>query len=239
MKSLSHQMAVCVPIAARGETLGVLSMQFPQASPDTAPERITEQSKSVETLAKRMTGLFSLSLSNIRLRKDLYERSVRDSLTGLYNRSFMEETLGKELKIAQKKGTAVSVIMMDVDHFKKFNDTYGHETGDEVLRRLGLAIPALLRPCDIVCRYGGEEILVIMPDCPLETASGRAEFLRAGIESNVKIRFGDQYLQVTASFGVAEFSETYLSKEDFLSAADQALYLAKQSGRNTVQLALF
>ncbi len=239
MVAASQPVAVCVPIAARGETLGVLSLQFPKTESAINPEKIQEKSNAVETMARRLTELFSLSLSNIRLRRDLYERSVRDSLTGLYNRSFMEESLGKELKIAEKKGTVVSIIMMDVDHFKKFNDTYGHETGDEVLRRLGIAIPSFLRPCDIICRYGGEEILIIMPDCPLETAGGRAEFIRSGIENNVKIRFGDQFLQVTASFGVAEFNRTYLSKEDFLSAADRALYLAKQAGRNTVQVALY
>ncbi|WP_022669070.1 PAS domain S-box protein [Desulfospira joergensenii] len=237
MRKIPRHITLCIPISARGKTLGVLSTKFPILGSDVDRVQIVKQSKSLEAMAKRVTELFSLSLSNIRLRKDLYERSVRDSLTGLYNRLFMEESLSKELKIAERKGSAVSVIMMDVDHFKKFNDEYGHETGDEVLRRLGIAIPSFLRPSDIVCRYGGEEIIVIMPDCPLKIACDRAELIRSGIEDKVKIRYGGQYLQVTASFGVAEFNENYHSKEEFVSAADQALYLAKQAGRNTVQLA--
>jgi len=148
-----------------------------------------------------------MALSNFRLRQKLQEQSIRDPLTGLYNRRYLEETLERELLRARRAGHPVSVIMLDIDHFKKFNDTYGHEAGDFILQAVARTIQKSVRAEDIVCRYGGEEFTVILPGLELKKAVSRAELILDSVR-HLEINYGGSLLKnLTISAGVAAFPE--------------------------------
>ena len=225
---------VCIPMSAQGKVLGIAHMLF---------ERTLMQYQEVErqriigekcTLLAGLVERYAPSLVNLRLRESLREQSIRDRLTGLYNRRHMETALGRELARARRRGTAIVVVMIDVDHFKRFNDTYGHETGDEVLRQFGSFLMSQVRLEDIPCRYGGEELLFIMPDCSMKDGLARAESIRRGIEEEVMVVYNGERLQVTASLGVASYPVHGEEAETVIAAADKALYIAKEMGRNKV-----
>jgi len=167
------------------------------------------------------------------LQEMLREQAIRDSLTGLYNRRFLDETLERELLLAQRHGNPVSVIMADLDHFKVVNDQHGHPAGDEVLRVFSEMIALQSRRSDICCRFGGEEFLLVFPGLGKELARERAEQLRRRIEAN-PVPFGGTRIAVTASFGVACFPLDGATGEELIAAADRALYAAKAAGRNRV-----
>ena len=169
------------------------------------------------------------------LQEKLREQSTRDALTGLYNRRYLEETLGRELILAQRNGHPVSVIMGDLDHFKAVNDHYGHLGGDEGLRAFGALLKRHARGSDIYCRYGGEEFLLVLPGMAEEHAVARAELLRGTIEA-APVGFGALTIAVTASFGVATFPRDGQSSDGLIAAADSALYAAKAAGRNRVNV---
>jgi diguanylate cyclase (GGDEF)-like protein len=169
------------------------------------------------------------------LQEKLREQSTRDALTGLYNRRYLEETLGRELLLAERNGHPVSVIMGDLDHFKAVNDHYGHLGGDEVLRAFGALLKRHARGSDIYCRYGGEEFLLVLPGMAEEHAAARAELLRGTIEA-APVGFGALTIAVTASFGVATFPRDGQSSDGLIAAADSALYAAKAAGRNRVNV---
>ncbi len=167
----------------------------------------------------------------------LREQSVRDHLTGLFNRRYLEETLDRELLRAARKATPVGILLLDVDHFKQFNDVSGHAAGDTILRELGSLLRANVRGEDIPCRYGGDEFTVVMPDATREVVRQRAELLgrRAG---RFHIPFEGRVLDpVTLSIGVAAFPEDGSHSEALLKAADRALYRAKREGRGRVIVA--
>jgi diguanylate cyclase (GGDEF)-like protein/PAS domain S-box-containing protein len=169
------------------------------------------------------------------LQEKLREQSTRDALTGLYNRRYLEETLGRELILAQRNGDPVSVIMGDLDHFKAVNDRYGHLGGDEVLRAFGALLKRHARGSDIYCRYGGEEFLLVLPGMAEKHAVARAEQLRSAIAAT-PVGFGASAIAVTASFGVATFPRDGQSCDGLIAAADSALYAAKAAGRNRVNI---
>jgi diguanylate cyclase (GGDEF)-like protein/PAS domain S-box-containing protein len=169
------------------------------------------------------------------LQEKLREQSTRDALTGLYNRRYLEETLGRELILAQRNGHPVSVIMGDLDHFKAVNDHYGHLGGDEVLRAFGALLKRHARGSDIYCRYGGEEFLLVLPGMAEEHAAARAEQLRSTMAAT-PVGFGALTIAVTASFGVATFPRDGQSSDGLIAAADSALYAAKAAGRNRVNV---
>jgi diguanylate cyclase (GGDEF)-like protein len=156
-----------------------------------------------------------------------------DGLTGLWNHRMIVERLGEEMIRASRDGTPLSVILADVDHFKKVNDTFGHLTGDMVLKEIGAVLSRTLRPYDCVGRYGGEEFLLILPNCKSESALARAEELRIAVQSE-RILDGEISLQLTASFGVASVLPSHNGAEAAIRAVDAALYRAKRSGRNRV-----
>jgi diguanylate cyclase (GGDEF)-like protein len=156
-----------------------------------------------------------------------------DGLTGLWNRRVMVDRLSEEMIRSRRDGTQLSVVLADVDHFKKVNDTFGHLAGDLVLKEMGSVFVRTLRSYDCVGRYGGEEFLMILPNCDLESALLRGEQLRAAVQS-AHVMDGETLLQVTASFGVASVLPSHDAAEDVLRAADAALYRAKSSGRNCV-----
>jgi diguanylate cyclase (GGDEF)-like protein len=161
--------------------------------------------------------------------------SIRDTLTGLYNRRYMEETLKREISRSRRKGTAIGIIMTDIDFFKKYNDTMGHDAGDALLTELGKFILKNVRDSDVACRYGGEEFIIIMPEATLNAALRRAEFLRENVKLLNTSHIGSGISsQITLSFGVAVFESGTATIEGVLKAADNALYKAKRTGRNCV-----
>jgi len=164
------------------------------------------------------------------LREKLRNQALRDPLTGLYNRRYMEDCLQRFVRLADRENREVSVVMVDLDHFKKLNDTHGHAFGDSVLRDTAMTIVSALRETDIVCRYGGEELVVILPDCNLDRAEDKAELLRVRVAALSETHAAE----ITASFGVASVPYTSNGVMDLLAAADAALYKAKQGGRNCV-----
>nr|WP_320190278.1 PAS domain S-box protein [uncultured Desulfobacter sp.] len=225
---------ICVPMNAQGKVLGMAHMLFDSAIKEyKEPERrriLQEKRLLLGGLVER----YAPSLVNLRLRESLREQSIRDRLTGLFNRRHMEEALNCELARARRRGASLVVIMIDVDHFKRFNDTYGHETGDEVLRKLGGFLTSTVRMEDIPCRYGGEELMLILPECTMKDGLNRAEEVRRGIEKDVMVVHNKERLQVTASLGVASFPLDGENMESLIAAADKALYRAKEAGRNKV-----
>lgn len=170
---------------------------------------------------------------NERLRLQLQEQAIRDPLTGVFNRRYFAEALDTETARAIRDNTPFSIFILDVDHFKKFNDTYGHKCGDLVLQTLANFLMENTRRSDIVCRFGGEEFVVLMPDAVLESAYERAENFRAKFEKLV-VEYEGQYMSCTFSAGIATFPQHASSGEALLSYADQALYVSKANGRNRV-----
>lgn len=169
------------------------------------------------------------------LQETLREQSTHDALTGLYNRRYLEETLGRELISAERHGHPVSAIMGDLDHFKAVNDNYGHLAGDEVLRVFGGLMKRHARGSDIYCRYGGEEFLLVLPQMAQDDAVERAEQLRSAMAA-APVTYGASSIAVTASFGVATFPRDGRSGDELIAAADRALYAAKAAGRNRVNV---
>jgi diguanylate cyclase (GGDEF)-like protein len=168
------------------------------------------------------------------LQERLWEQSVHDELTGLHNRRFLYEFFGHRLVQARLSGGRVAVVMGDLDHFKAVNDGFGHLAGDQVLRAVGALMKQSFRPADIVCRYGGEEFVMVLPGLGREAAVGRVEDLRRAIAGTTVIHEQDR-LSITASFGVAVFPDDGLSRDELIRAADRALYAAKVGGRNRVE----
>lgn len=169
------------------------------------------------------------------LQEQLREQATHDVLTGLYNRRYLEDSLGRELISAERQGHPVSVIMGDIDHFKAVNDHYGHLGGDEVLRTFGDLLRRQVRGSDIYCRYGGEEFLLVLPRMSIGDAVDRAEQLRRAIAA-APVSYGASTIAVTASFGVAAFPRDGRTGDELISAADSALYTAKATGRNRVNV---
>lgn len=169
------------------------------------------------------------------LQERLRDQSTHDALTGLFNRRYLEETLGRELLSAERHGHPVSLIMGDLDHFKAINDRHGHLAGDQVLRVFGALLKQHARGSDIYCRYGGEEFLLVLPLMAQDSAVERAEQLRGALAAE-PIPYGTSPIEVTASFGVATFPGDGRTGDALIAAADNALYAAKEAGRNRVSV---
>ena len=229
--------AMCVPMMAHGEALGLLYLDTRSgANADEQPVP-GEFSSSEERLARTLAEQSAIALANLNMRDVLKMQSVRDPLTGLFNRRYMEESLTRELGRARRKGAPLTVLMLDVDHFKKLNDTFGHEAGDVVLRSLGSVLRTHFRVEDIVCRYGGEEFAVILPDASTEAAYERAVQLCEAVKGIMVQYRGTPIHSVSVSIGVAGLGQHGSTPEALLRAADAALYLAKKQGRDRVLLA--
>ncbi len=223
------QEALCIPLAAHGEPLGLLEVCSQ-----------LEEDKSVldgrQRLAAMIGEQIGLALSNLRLRESLKNQSIHDPLTGLFNRRYMEESFEQELAQALRAKTNLCVAMLDVDHFKRFNDEFGHDAGDLVLKEISRLLKETLRRGDIVCRYGGEELAVLMPHSPADQAKLRMDFIRQKI-SDLRLFHLDRPLGVlTVSIGIGVFPEDGRTVTELLRRADEALYSAKQNGRNRVVL---
>ena len=219
---------LCVPMVAQGDVLGVVHLRRNSLAAESADSAGPLNERLAVTLAEHV----ALALTNLKLRETLRNQSIRDPLTGLFNRRYMEETLEREMRRAERSQAPLGVVMLDLDHFKQFNDTYGHDAGDLVLRELGALLKTQIRGGDIACRYGGEEFTLILPETPLDTIRQRFEALRLGINQlNVRHR-GQSLGTITVSAGIAMFPEHGASGEDLLRAADRALYRAKAAGRD-------
>ncbi|PYU95481.1 MAG: GGDEF domain-containing protein [Acidobacteria bacterium] len=216
---------ICVPMMAQGEALGILHLGYQEVG------RLTE---SKQRFAVAVAEHVALALSNLKLHETLRSQSIRDPLTGLFNRRFMEESLVREVLRAARNQGPLGVIMIDLDGFKSFNDTFGHDAGDTLLREFGFLLRNTIRAEDIACRYGGEEFTLILPEATLEATLERAEQIREEIK-RLKVLHRDQDLgQVTVSLGVAVFPNHGTTGEALLRAADTALYRAKIDGRDRV-----
>ena len=169
------------------------------------------------------------------LQNQLREQANRDPLTGLYNRRYLDSTLDRELSRCKREGLPLALIMIDLDHFKNVNDTYGHQAGDEIPKMLGATLSGFARAEDVACRYGGEEFLLLLPKVSIATAGERAEDLRRHFSEAV-LQFGEFRLQTTLSVGIAIYPDHGKSVDELLQSADRALYLAKRGGRNRVEM---
>ena len=225
---------VCVPLAAQGETLGVLYVENVSEPAGSAVEAGPDQTEILERQATAVGGRISLALANLRLREVLRGQSIRDPLTGLFNRCFMEESLERELRRAMRGKQQVALLMLDIDHFKRFNDTFGHQAGDALLRALGNLLKESTRGQDVVCRYGGEEFAFVLAGASLDAARKRAELLREDIKQLNALHGGQLLGAVTLSIGIAVFPDNGDSAEHLLKAADDALYRAKENGRDRI-----
>ena len=218
---------ICFPMTIGGEILGVVSVIFEQS-------KFSQESR---TIFARLIDNTALALSNIRLREFLLELSIRDYLTGLFNRRYMEETLKREIAKATRQNSNIGFIMFDIDYFKNFNDTYGHEAGDVILKHLGKFLKKYFREGDIICRFGGEEFLIILIGATQEFTKDRAESLRQKIKQ-LHTKFRRKHLGgIEISIGVAMFPENGRTLKALLKAVDKALYCAKNEGRDRVYLA--
>ncbi len=200
-------------------------------------ERTRELDEKNRSLAEEIRMRQKIQEELAQANRKLRELSVRDPLTGLFNRRYMEETLAREFAKSERDGVCCGVVMLDVDFFKKFNDTHGHEAGDLVLSSLAAAMTGHVRSADVVCRYGGEEFIIILPAIGREMAVARAEELRRLVEEEMRVEWRGERLAVTVSIGVALFPDHGATADEVIAAADEALYRSKQGGRNRVTLA--
>jgi diguanylate cyclase (GGDEF)-like protein len=213
-------------MSAQGNVLGLVHLEF-------GPGHANEQADRLRLLSV-LADQLALALSNLMLRDSLRDQSIRDHLTGLHNRRFLEESLAREVARAKRTRQPLAVLMLDADHFKRFNDQFGHEAGDMVLSALGKTIKASCRSSDLACRFGGEEFTVVLGDAAGDAAMQWAERLFAKVRE-LEVKTGTQSVgQITMSAGVASYPEHGDDVEALLRAADAALYQAKHSGRDRV-----
>jgi len=220
----------CVPMMAQGQALGVFHLRLgaPLQTQADGP------GKPKLNLAQTIAEQIALALANLNLRETLRHQSTRDPLTGLFNRRYMEASLERELCQAERTQDPLGLIMLDIDHFKRVNDTYSHEAGDTLLRALGTFLQSQVRGGDIACRYGGEEFTLILPAASAEATAERAEHVREAV-TRLKVQYRDEPLgAVTFSLGIAVYPEHGTTPEALMRTADLALYRAKALGRNRV-----
>ena len=217
------------PILNDDQCLGVLALGRDKSDYEYTFDQIQ--------YGRLFANLTALVLNNAQLREALREQSIRDPLTGLYNRRYMEEALRQHISRVTRQLHPLGVIMIDIDHFKQFNDTHGHAAGDALLREVGRFLQGRIRLEDIPCRYGGEEFILIIPDASLDAAQQRAEQLREDAKELQARDAGQIIGGITLSVGVAIYPQHGRTKESVLRAADAALYRAKQEGRNRVMVA--
>ena len=214
---------------AHGETIAV---GFLQAGTAIGDPQFQEMRPHLEQLAAMAADRIGIAIANVRLRETLRLQSIRDPLSGLLNRRYLEESLPRELGLARREQQKLVVLMIDVDHFKRFNDTYGHETGDEALRLIGQLFIDQFRGSDIACRFGGEEFAIVLPRTDLIQARARAQELLEKVRQLEVTHQGVVVGTLTISLGIACFPQHGETAAALIDAADRALYQAKRDGRN-------
>ncbi|MEN6488031.1 MAG: GGDEF domain-containing protein, partial [Smithella sp.] len=242
LSHIEEKSSLCIPLKDQGKTFGILHLHQRHSSKfDRIKSLFEESSEGIDLdtmqLAVAMADFIALALVNIQLRETLKQEATRDALTGLFNRRYMEETMNREISRANRYGNPLGIIMLDLDHFKRFNNTFGHEAGDLVLQEMGKYLQNSIRKEDIACRYGGEEFTLIMPGASLEVTKKRAEMLQQEIQK-LQINHNGKILNnITLSQGVAVYPDHGQTRETVIKAADHALYRAKRAGRKQVKLA--
>jgi diguanylate cyclase (GGDEF)-like protein len=230
--------SICIPLIANGEAVGILAIQDDDLissnfDPDPDSDAFTRRRHLAATVAEHV----SVAVANLNLRESLRLQAVRDPLTGLYNRRYMQEFLDRELHSARRKRRPLAVMMIDLDHFKRYNDNFGHSAGDQALAAVGDTLRRCLRAEDVACRYGGEEFALILPECSLQKATVRAEEIRKRLREFRAQSDQQSTDALTVSIGVAAFDETTDHVDLLLKFADDALYQAKREGRDRVVIA--
>ena len=217
---------LCVPMLAQGEILGVLTLSAPA---------ITNGTREVAFAAAEQ---ISLAVANLRLQETLRRQSLRDPLTGLFNRRYLEASLEREVLRANRRQLGMAVLMLDIDHFKRFNDTHGHEAGDAVLAQFGQLLTNMVRSEDVACRYGGEEFTLVMQQVDAAQALGRAEEICEAVR-NLSVQYrGSTLERISVSIGVALLPDHATTSAELMRSADAALYAAKHAGRDRVCMAV-
>jgi len=212
-------------MVVQGETMGLFYQDTPAGLPADQAQNWKQKTMAVAEGIK-------ISLSNLRLRELMRQQANHDTLTGLFNRRYLDDTLPRELNHARRKNSPISIAMLDIDHFKKFNDTFGHEAGDVILREIGHLFRENLRSSDIACRYGGEEFVLVLLDSTQEESYSRFEKIREQVK-DLQIRYQEKLLgKMSVSIGIVEANGNLLSAEELVAAADKALYAAKHAGRD-------
>ena len=220
----------CFPVLAHGETVGLMTVITDYKMTDAGRH-------AARKLAQMCAEQISLAIANVRMRDQLHHQSIRDPLTGLYNRRHFIEQLRLAIDDAKRKTGAVSLISIDVDHFKNFNDNHGHDAGDMVLRAVGSTLEDMCDGDHLACRMGGEEFVALLPLTDSTQAMQMAETLRLAVEA-ISVRYGEKTLpRISISLGVASFPQHGMMPQDLINKADDALYAAKAAGRNQVCLA--
>jgi diguanylate cyclase (GGDEF)-like protein len=220
-----NQSEAYVPLIAKHEPLGVMVLQDQR---DGQPF-----GQDDAALFQQLGSQIAIAINNAQL----YAMAVTDGLTRLFVRRYFDLRLQEEFSQAQRYRREFSVMMFDIDHFKKFNDTHGHQTGDRVLRQFAVLLQKNTRQSDVCCRYGGEEMAIILPETRIEEAALLAQKLCGLIRDHAFSGEEGQALSVTSSIGVAAYRAEFEAPEEIVKAADQALYRAKEAGRNRVELA--
>jgi len=220
---------LCVPIMTQEGAAGILHLQAIMDTRDPFESELLITNSFAEQVG--------VSIANLRLQEALRQQSTSDALTGLYNRRYLEESLERELRRAARAKQQLSLVMFDLDHFKTFNDTFGHEAGDAVLREMGASLARTARAEDISCRFGGEEFLLILPGTSLDGARTRAERVRSQARKLAVMHQGKPVGTITVSLGVAAFPAHGSSAKELIASVDAALYRAKREGRDRVVVA--
>ena len=223
--SMAGLSTLCIPLSAQGDILGML-----HASGLADGSQDDNDAAIIELLGEQL----ALAIANLRLRETLRQQSLRDPLTGLFNRRYFEESLRREMLRCERRRLPLALLVLDVDHFKAFNDSQGHSAGDAVLAHVGRSIAALVRAEDMACRYGGEEFTIVMPETDVGSAVARAEAIRRAISQSTISHNGLTLGPVTVSVGVAAFPQDGVTPELLFEVADASLYRAKAEGRNRV-----
>jgi diguanylate cyclase (GGDEF)-like protein len=216
-------LTLCLPLAIDGGTIGLLHF-----------DGDTRLSPAERAQIVKLGDVLRIALADLKLREELRLQAIRDPLTGLFNRQYLDETLPRECQLAERRNSPLSVVMLDIDQFKRFNDDYGHAAGDVVLRELGALLRTAVRSSDIACRYGGEEFVLVLLDMGSAAATARLQQICRDIKRKRCIYAGRILPSITVSAGIAEFPVHGSTPAEIIRAADEAMYAAKRAGRDRV-----
>jgi diguanylate cyclase (GGDEF)-like protein len=218
---------MCIPLFAQSDIIGLFTLEWKNNH-----NNVYFDKESQDALASMFAEQIALSISNIKFRETLRNQSFRDTLTGLFNRRYIEETLEREISRCHRKSGSLAILMIDIDHFKQFNDEFGHEAGDLIIQSFANVLRNFSKKEEITCRYGGDEFIYVIPETTMKATIQKAQALHEAVD-NIHLRYGGNPLpQITISIGVAMYPKHGEKMAELITASDVALYQAKNSGRN-------